>query len=81
MRIDKGIHRLATAMLLQAVQDSMSQSSGRRNSALRWINGKDQGPFSFLFVCRVLNRDPEEVRRFCLKKMNERRIPSFRTLT
>jgi hypothetical protein len=62
-------------MLLQAVQDTMSSSSGRRNGAIRWINSKDNGPFSFAFVCRVLNRDEDYVRRFCLRKASERRTP------
>jgi hypothetical protein len=62
-------------MLLQAVQDAMSYSNGRRNSALRWINGKADGTFSFAFVCRVLNRDPERVRQFCLRRMAERALP------
>ena len=73
---DQGVHRLATAMLLQAVQDCMSVSNGRRNGALRWINGKDQGGFSFPFVCRVVNRDPDEVRRFCLRKATQRHVPA-----
>jgi len=77
---DKGVHRLATAMLLQAVQDAMSHSSGRRNGAVRWINSKDEGPFSFSFVCRIVNRDADEVRRFCLRKASDRRLsePGFR---
>ena len=74
---DKGMHRLAAAMLLQAVQDAISASNGRRNGALRWMNSKDHGAFSFGFVCRVVNRDPNEVRQFCLRKAAERRTPEL----
>jgi len=81
-KTDKGVQRLATAMLLQAVQDAMSHSTGRRNGALRWILSKEQCPFSFAFVCRVVNRDPEEVREFCLRKIAERRAaePVYRSV-
>ncbi len=64
-------------MLLQAVQDAMSISNGRRNGALRWISSKDEGAFSFLFVCRVVNRDPDEVRQFCKTQMAQRRMPEL----
>jgi hypothetical protein len=76
--MDKGVYRLATAMLLQAVQDAMSVSNGRRNSALRWINGNADGAFSFAFVCRLVNRDPEYIRRFCLRRVAERTVPQPR---
>jgi hypothetical protein len=61
-------------MLLQAVQDAMSVSYGRRNGALRWMSSQDEGTFSFLFVCRVVDRDPGEVRQFCKDQM-ARRMP------
>lgn len=70
---DRGVYRLATAMLLQALQDVSSSSMGRRSSALRWINSSEDSSFSFFFVCRVLNRDPHQVRRFCERKAAERR--------
>ena len=59
-------------MLLQAVQDAMSVSNGRRNSAIRWMSGKGEDSFSFLFVCRVVNRDPDEVRQFCKLQVAQR---------
>ena len=74
---DQGVHRLATAMLLQAVQDTMSISNGRRNGALRWMSSKDESSFSFLFVCRVVDRDPDEVRHFCKHQMAQRRMPEL----
>jgi hypothetical protein len=81
MRIDKGIHRLATAMLLQAVQDAMSASNGRRRSALRWMNSRDYGPYSFQFTCRVINRDPDQVRQFCLTQISQKTVstPAIRS--
>ena len=70
--LERGVYRLAGAMLVQAIQDAASNSAGRRNSALRWINGAEDSLFSFQFVCRVLNRDPEDVRRFCARKAESR---------
>src|SRR5712692_4463759 len=71
--IDRAVYRLATAVLLQAVQDSGSSSIGKRTAALRWINSNDQSSFSFTFICRVLNRDPNDVRRFCEARAAARR--------
>ena len=70
---DRGVYRLASAMLLQAVQDAGSNSVGRRSSALRWVNRRKESGLSFAFVCRVLNRDPERVRQFCVHKASQRR--------
>lgn len=74
---EKGVYRLAGAMLLQAIQDAGSGSVGRRSGALRWMSAKDDSCFSFAFVCRVLNRDPAEVRQFCERKAAERRRPEI----
>ena len=71
--IDRAVYRLAAAVLLQAVQDSGSSSIGKRTAALRWINSNDQSSFSFTFICRVLNRDPNDVRRFCESRAAARR--------
>jgi hypothetical protein len=71
---DRAIYRLANAMLLQAVQDAMSSSTGRRTSALRWMSSSDDSCYSFRFVCRLLHRDPEQVRRFCRRKAAERGV-------
>ena len=73
---DRGVYRLAGAMLLQAIQDAGSNSVGRRSSALRWMHSRDDSGFSFPFVCRVLNRDPDRVREFCNRRAAQRR--SFR---
>ena len=64
-------------MLLQAVQDAMSVSTGRRSGAIRWMSSRDESAFSFLFVCRVVNRDPNEVRHFCKLRMAQRQMPGM----
>ena len=65
-------------MLLQAVQDAMSTSTGRRTSALRWMSNNDDSCYSFRFVCRLLSRDPERVRRFCQRRAAERGVSRIR---
>ena len=65
---DRGVYRLATAVLVQAIQDVASSSNGRRTGALRWITSNQDSCYSFTFICRVLNRDPEQVRRLCLNR-------------
>lgn len=67
-KLERGVYRLAGAMLLQAINDVESSSAGRRLNALRWMNNTDDSLFSFSFVCRVVNRDPEDVRRFCRRQ-------------
>ena len=59
--------------MVQAIEDAGSSSIGRRSGALQWINGSSDSCFSFSFVCRILNRDPEEVRRLCERKAAARR--------
>jgi len=63
---------------LQAIQDALSYSTGRRSAALRWMTCKDQEAFSFSFICRVVNRDPEDVRRFCQRRATARTVLPFR---
>lgn len=75
---ERSIRRLAGAMLLQAVVDVGSNSVGKRNKALHWMKGRDNGCFSFTFVCRVLNRDPDQVRRFCERWAAENCHPKAR---
>lgn len=72
---ERSIRRLAGAMLLQAVEDAGSNSVGKRNKALHWMKGRDNGCFSFPSVCRVLDRDPDQVRRFCERRAAEHRRP------
>ena len=74
MMSDQGVYRLATAVLVQAIQDITSSSIGRRTTALRWINSNQECCYSFTFICRALNRDPEQVRRLCLSKAASRRV-------
>jgi hypothetical protein len=69
---DRGVRRLANAMLLQAISDATSRSAGLRTSAAQWMSRPDEFAYSFSFICRVLNRDPDDVRRFCQKKLSER---------
>ena len=60
----RGIHRLAGAVLVQAIEDVRSGYGKRREEALRWMNDPSDSQFSFIFCCRLTNRNPQEVRRF-----------------
>ena len=75
---ERGVYRLAAAVLLQAIQDATSVSMGRRTGAIRWISSNQEGGYSFLFVCRTVNRDPEAVRLFCQREIAKRRLPEVR---
>ena len=60
----RGLHRLAGAILLQAIEDIRFRSGKTREEALQWVQSDSEDQFSFVFCCRILERDPDEVRRF-----------------
>ncbi|HYM09366.1 MAG TPA: hypothetical protein VEU62_01465 [Bryobacterales bacterium] len=64
----RGVHRLAGAILVQAIEDIRCGSGRRREDAIRWITDSSEEQFSFVFCCRMLNRDPEEIRRFLVRQ-------------
>jgi hypothetical protein len=64
----RGIQRLAGAVLVQAIDDLRCGVSRRREEATRWIESDSDEQFSFVFCCRMLERDPEETRRFLLRQ-------------
>ncbi|HZS51557.1 MAG TPA: hypothetical protein VFA54_11885 [Bryobacterales bacterium] len=69
----RGVHRLAGAILVQAIEDIRCGSGRRREDAIRWVTDSNEDQFSFVFCCRILGRDPEEVRRFLVRQ----RIPDW----
>ena len=60
---ERGMRCLAGAMLITALDDLESQSNSRRGEVLSWIARNDGRIFSFEFCCRMLGRDPNELRR------------------
>ena len=60
---ERGLRRLAGAMLISALDDLDSHSHSRRDEVLNWISRRDARIFSFEFCCRLLGRDPNELRR------------------
>jgi hypothetical protein len=61
----RGVHRLAGAILLQAIEDLRFGTGRRRAEALCWImDDSTEEQFSFRFCCRMLHRDPEQIRRW-----------------
>ena len=61
----RALRRLAGAVLAQAIAD-ISYRSGRgkgRGDAFRWIADSGDEHLSFVSCCRILNRNPEGVRR------------------
>ena len=68
-----GVHRLAGAMLVQAIVDVRCSTGKRREEALEWINHPGKDRFSFESCCRMLNRDPGQIRRF----LNRHQFPAW----
>ena len=68
-----GERRLLVAVLARAIYDYRVFYLGKRGSkkdrewgedAKEWLFSKEKGPFSFLWVCDVLELKPSEIRRF-----------------
>jgi len=68
---DKAVHRLAAAVLLQAVRDINGNSFAFQHNALQWTRSSDQSTFSFCWVCGVLNLNPRKARRICARNGTE----------
>ena len=49
-------------MVLQAMADIQSGSVKHRGLALEWLDAKSDENLSFVHCCRILGRDPEQVR-------------------
>ena len=64
----RGVHRLAGAILVQAIEDIRCGSGRRKEDAIHWVTDNNDSQFSFIFCCRMLDRDPEDVRRFLLRQ-------------
>ena len=61
----RSVHRLAGAILLQAIEDIRHGTGRRRAEALTWMmDDANDDQFSFRFCCRVLGRNLEQVRRW-----------------
>ena len=69
----RGVHRLAGAILVQAIEDVRCGSGRRREDAIKWVTDSSEDQFSFVSCCKLLNRDPEGVRRFLIHE----RIPGW----
>ena len=60
------MERLASAVLLQALGDVCSGTMRERRDAMVWIGKGDVGQLTFELCCRLIDRDPETVRRSVL---------------
>ena len=65
--LDPWVRRLALAVLEQAIRDLRSVDGSERarqwkRDAMLWFRSADESAGSFLWVCQVLDRDPEKAR-------------------
>ena len=65
----RGLQRLAGAILLQAIDDIRTRGGRTGEDALRWLSDNTDEHLSFVFCCRMLNRDPEEIRSVVLREV------------
>ena len=72
--VERGLQRLAGAVLIQALQDASSGPRRFREEALEWINGKTTSGMTFEFCCSLLGRDPKDVKQ---RLQNKNFIPKF----
>ena len=55
-----GARRLAAAMLVRAALDIHSVTKGR--DVISWMRNPSEAEFSFVFCCRLVGRDPRQIR-------------------
>ncbi|MDA1312101.1 MAG: hypothetical protein O2968_02095 [Acidobacteria bacterium] len=58
---ERGLQRLAGAVLIQAMQDASSGPRRAKEEAIDWLQGGGSSKFSFEFCCSLLGRDPNDV--------------------
>lgn len=61
--VDRGLQRLAGAVLIQALDDLNRGPRRAREQAREWIFAGSLGDFNFDLCCSLLGRAPEDVRR------------------
>lgn len=61
--VDRGLQRLAGAVLIQALDDLSRGPRKAREQAREWIFDGAIGDFSFDLCCSLLGREPQDVRR------------------
>ncbi len=73
--VNRGLQRLAGAVLIQALQDASSGPRRAKEEAIEWLHGRSSSKFSFQFCCGILGRDPNDVllrlRRFAFMPRKE----------
>jgi hypothetical protein len=58
---ERGLQRLAGAVLIQAMQDASSGPRRAREEAIEWMQGRTTSKFSFDFCCSLLGRNADDV--------------------
>jgi hypothetical protein len=61
--LSRRIQCLATAVLVQAMEDMCGGTMRKRREAIEWIRRRDVGEFTFDLCCHLIDRDPETVQR------------------
>ncbi len=59
---ERGLRRLAGAMLINAIEDLTGRDQHRRHEVLRWVGRQDPGVFSFESCCTLVGRDASDIR-------------------
>ena len=59
---ERGLRRLAGALLINAIEDLTGRDEHRRHEVLRWIGRQDPGVCSFESCCALLGRDAATIR-------------------
>jgi len=66
--LNRRIQCLATAVLVQAMEDMCGGTMRERREAIEWIRRRDVGEFTFDLCCRLIDRDPETAQRQALAR-------------
>ena len=61
-------HRLAGAVLIQAIEDLFKGTARDRRESLEWLQNGKAGTLSFEMCCMLLDRDPEDIRTKLIRR-------------
>lgn len=67
-------HRLAGAVLIQAIEDLFKGTARDRRESLEWLENGKAGTLSFEMCCMLLDRDPEDVRTKLIRRYSSPRM-------
>jgi hypothetical protein len=66
--LNRCIRRLASAVMIQALDDVFRGTMRERREALEWMRKGNVGQLTFELCCRIIDRDADTIRNHVLER-------------